>query len=311
MKSNISLLRLIDLPVFSNIDELAEIMHVTPGVLKKHSEQPSTSYNSFSILKSGGGHRLIQAPVRELKGIQAWILRNILDKLATSPYATAYIKDKSISDNAKPHQNNRFFICIDLEDFFPTISVQRVGKLFLRLGYSKRASAILAHLCTFEGRLPQGAVTSPSISNIIASKLDRRIAGYTSKRNIIFTRYADDITLSSNNRNLLHQSLSRVIKIIKTEHFRVNDAKLRILGPRTRVAITGLIKNSSEAKFSIGRTKKRHMRAVIHHHFLKNDKDSRYSTELSIIGWLSYLKSVDLESFEKLNQYFSKLKNAS
>lgn len=311
MKSKISLLRLIGLPVFSNIDELSEIMHVAPGILRKHSEQPLTSYNSFNIPKSGGGLRLIRAPVRKLKGIQAWILRNILDNLSTSPYATAYIKDKSIFDNVQPHRNNRFYICIDLEDFFPSISTRRVSKLFSRLGYSKQASEILAHLCTFKGNLPQGAVTSPSISNIIASKLDRRIAGYTSKRNIIFTRYADDITLSSNNRNLLHQSLSRIIKIIKTEHFRVNNEKLRVLGPRTRVAITGLIKNSSEAKFSIGRRKKRHMRAVIHHYFLNKDKDAKYSTEPSIIGWLSYLQGVDLESFEKMNQYFLKIKNAS
>lgn len=169
----------------------------------------------------------------------------------------------------------------------------------------------MAGICTYDGKLPQGAVTSPSISNIIASKLDRRIAGYTSKRNIIFTRYSDDITLSSNNRNLLHQSLSRVTKIIKTEHFRVNNEKLRVLGPRRRVAITGLVKNNSEPKFGIGRRKKRHMRAVIHHHFLDKTKDSVYSTESSIMGWMAYLRSVDLESFKKLNQYILKLKDPS
>jgi RNA-directed DNA polymerase len=195
MKTNISLLRLIDLPVFSDVYELAKIIHVTPGILRKYNGESANTYTSFYINKSDGSKRLIQAPVRELKGLQAWVLRNILDKLTISPDATAYRKKKSISDNTTPHRNNRYFICIDLEDFFPSITRLRVAKLFSRLGYSKKASEILAGICTYDGKLPQGAVTSPSLSNIIASKLDRRIAGYTSKRNIIFTRYSDDLTL--------------------------------------------------------------------------------------------------------------------
>jgi RNA-directed DNA polymerase len=311
MKTNRALLRLINLPVFSNLYQLAQIIHIKPGILRKYNGESENTYTSFYIDKSDGSKRLIQAPVRELKGLQAWVLRNILDKLAISPYATAYIEDRSILDNVTPHRNNRYFICIDLEDFFPSITRRRIAKLFSRLGYSQKASEILAGICTYEGKLPQGAVTSPALSNIIASKLDRRIAGYTSKRNIIYTRYSDDITLSSNNRNALNQSLSRVIKIIKTEHFRVNNDKLRILGPRRRISVTGLVKNNTEAKFSIGRRKKRHMRAVIHHHYSGKTKDSVYSSEPSIMGWMAYLKNVDLESFGKMHQYLLKLKSAS
>ncbi len=308
MESNIALLRLIGLPVFSTIVELAEIMHVTPGVIRQHREQPRASYNRFTIPKSDGTRRQIKAPVKELKGIQAWILRNILDRLATSPYATAYTDKRRLIDNVLPHRNNRYYICIDLKDFFPSISTRRVVILFSNLGYSAQASEILARLCTFDGNLPQGAVTSPRISNLIAAKLDRRIAGYTSKRNIIYTRYSDDITLSSNNRSNLHQSLSRITKIIKTEHFQINDDKLRILGPRTRVVVTGLIKNNSEAKFGIGRMKKRIMRAVIHHYFSGKSKDSKYNTEESIIGWIAYLKSVDTDSYKYITDFFSKMK---
>jgi len=109
----------------------------------------------------------------------------------------------------------------------------------------------------------------------------------------------------------LHQSLSRIIKILKTEHFRINNEKLRILGPRRRVAITGLIKDNSEAKFSIGRNNKRHMRAVVHHHFLKKDIDRVYSTEESILGWMAFLRHVDSDNYERLNDYFLKLRDAS
>lgn len=306
--ANTPLLRLFDLPVFSSIDELASIMHVSSNHLIRYSENSFERYIHFQIPKSKVGFRDIYAPYRELKGIQAWILRYILDKLSISPYATAYIRGKSIYDNVQPHINNRYFICIDLKDFFPSISYGRVVKMFSRLGYSVRAAEILANFCTYKGKLPQGAVTSPSISNIISSQLDRRIAGYTAKRNITYTRYADDITLSSNNRNSLNQALLRIRKIIQSEHFLINEEKLRILGPRKRVSVTGLIKNTSNAKFGIGRKTKRHMRSVIHNHLIGNNIDKKYLTEASINGWLSYLKGVDLETFTNLNQYIEKLK---
>ena len=110
-----------------------------------------------------------------------------------------------MKDNVSPHKTNRYFICIDLEDFFPSISLNRVRKLFLLLGYSTRAVNILTRLCTCGEGLPQGAVTSPAISNLVVSKLDRRIGGYTSRRNIAYTRYADDITISCNNYILLNK----------------------------------------------------------------------------------------------------------
>ncbi len=127
--NNVPLLRLIGLPVFSKVSELAEAIHIMPGVIKKHTEDKLTSYDSFTIPKYDGTSRQIRAPKKDLKAIQAWILRNILDGLAKSPYATAYIRDKSILNNVLPHINNRYYICIDLEDFFPSISMRRVFKL--------------------------------------------------------------------------------------------------------------------------------------------------------------------------------------
>lgn len=169
----------------------------------------------------------------------------------------------------------------------------------------------MAKLCTCYDNLPQGAVTSPALSNLTAAKLDRRIAGYTSKRNITFTRYSDDITLSSNNYAVLQKSLKMISKIIKTEHFELNLSKLRVLGPRRRCAITGLVKNSSQASFGIGKKKKRQMRAVMHHYLYKSDKDAKYFTDASIIGWLNYLKAVDNVSYEQMNTYWNKLQRKS
>lgn len=298
-----------NLPVFSNEKELASLMHVDPGRIGLLSKFSHRYYKRYEIPKSNGGLREIRQPRKDLKGIQAWILRNILDKLNPSPYATAYIKKRNILGNVSPHCINRYFICLDLEDFFPSISIRRVTKVFFLIGYSKKAASILAMLCTCSGSLPQGAVTSPSLSNLIAAKLDRRIVGYASRRNIIYTRYADDITLSSNNPIMLCLSLPIVIKIINSEHFKSNMNKLRVLGPRRRCSITGLVKNNSESKFGIGKKKKRQMRAVMHHFLFCKTKDSKYSSEESIIGWLNYLKSVDKESYGQMDSYWNRLKN--
>ena len=296
-----------DLPVFSNIEDLSSIMHVRRELLTTFSAFSRKFYRRYYLPKSDGRLREIRQPRRDLKAVQAWILRNILDKFTPSTYATAYIRKKSIANNVSPHQNNRYFICLDLEDFFPSISMRRVAAIFSLVGYSRVASSVLAKLCSCSGNLPQGAVTSPSLSNLVAAKLDRRIAGYTSKRNITYTRYADDITLSSNNPSVLLKSLPRILKIIKSEHLRPNINKSRVLGPRRRCSITGLVKNNSEAKFGIGRNKKRHMRAVMHHLVFSLDNDTKYTSESSIIGWLNYLKSVDSESYEQMNGYWKKL----
>jgi len=296
-----------NLPIFSDEKELAWLIHIGASKIQEFSRFPHRYYLKYTIPKSGGGVREIRQPSKELKGVQAWILRNILDKLTPSPYATAYNKGTSITINVFPHSGNRFFICIDLEDFFPSISIRRVIKIFSLIGYSDKASAILAALCTCEWNLPQGAITSPSLSNLVATKLDRRIAGYTSIRNIVYTRYADDITLSSNNPAILCKALPRIIKIIKSEHFKLNMDKLRVLGPRMRCSITGLVKNSSESKFGIGRNKKREIRAIMHNLLFTSKKDKKYASRESIEGWLSYLKSVDKESFKKMDQYWNKL----
>jgi len=309
MKRNTELLRLMNLPVFSDEKELASLIHVDPGRIKTLSTYSHRYYKKYNIPKSNGKMREIKQPRKDLKGIQAWILRNILDKLNPTVFATAYIKGKNISSNVTPHCNNKYFMLLDLEEFFPSISIRRAEKIFSLIGYSEKVVYILSMLCTCDGSLPQGAVTSPSLSNLIAAKLDRRIAGYTSKRNIIYTRYADDITLSSNNPATLCKSLPIILKIIKSEHFEPNMNKLRVLGPKKRCSITGLIKNNAEPKFGIGRKKKRIMRAVMHHFLFSLRKDSKYNSEESILGWINYLKDVDKVSFEQVNSYWNRLKN--
>ena len=110
MKSNSELLKLMNLPVFSDEKELASLIHIDLGLIRLLTRFSHRYYKKYKIPKSNGGYREIRQPRKDLKAIQAWILRNILDKLSPSSFATAYIKGKNISDNVGPHRNSRYFI---------------------------------------------------------------------------------------------------------------------------------------------------------------------------------------------------------
>jgi RNA-directed DNA polymerase len=304
------LLRILGLPVFSSMKELSSAIHIDLAHIKLFSRYSDSGYYyyEYTIPKKSGGERIIRQPGRRLKAIQAWILRNILDKLQSSRHATAFQKRKCLKDNVTPHRYNRYFLCIDLEDFYHSIKTYRVKMLFELIGYPASAASVLGYLCTCKNALPQGGITSPSLSNLICGKLDKRLSSYTSRRNIVYTRYADDMTFSSNNPKKLQRAYPMLIKIIKTSNFQINYDKVRFFGPRRRCLITGLVKNSTETSFGIGRKKKRIMRAVMHNLLIKKGTDSKYDNVLSIKGWLSYLNSVDTDSYKQMNAYYNRLK---
>jgi len=309
MKQGNSRLRLLGLPVFDSIADLAKLIHIDRGRLNVLIRYSKRFYKNYTIPKRTGGHRKISQPSKELKAIQAWILRNILDKLIPSEHATAYIRGKKLIDNLSPHIGNRYFLSVDIEDFFPSIPRWRVERVFELLGYSKQAVMILANLCTYFGGLAQGAVTSPALSNLAALKLDRRLAGLTSRRNIVFTRYSDDMTFSTNNRIVLYRTLPTILRIIQSEDFEPNEPKIRFLGPRTQCRITGLVKNSSEPRWGIGRYKKLRMRAIMHNMINNKMHDHDYPDENSINGWLNFLKGVDEKGYLQMEKYWQRLKN--
>jgi len=301
-------LQLLGLPVFNTIDELALLIHVDSGRLSILIKHANRFYRTYRIPKRTSGSREISQPSRELKGIQAWILRNIIDKLSPSPHATAYFPGKCLSDNVFPHSSNRYFLSLDLEDFFPSIPRWRIQRLFVLVGYTQGIASRLSALCTFSRALPQGGVTSPALSNLVASQMDRRLSGLISRRNIVFTRYADDMTFSSNNRTALLRVLPSIRRIIESEGFTINEPKTRFLGPRIQCRITGLVKNSSEPCFGIGRKKKVKMRAIMHNLLTRKKKDTDYPSEQSIEGCLNFLKGVDERSYAQMCKYWSNLK---
>ena len=308
MLMNRKLLNVLNLPIFSNLKETADVMRLDPLRLELLARLSDNKfYKSYYIPKRHGGSRLIEQPAKEMKAAQAWILRNILDKLHPSNFATAYIRKSPLTGNVDPHRYNRYYLFLDIEDFFQNIDFISVFRIFKMVGYNKKTSWFLARICTRKGHLPQGGVTSPALSNITNIRLDKRISGLCSRRNLTYTRYADDITISSNHPALLKSTIGTVLKIIRTEGFSHNQRKLKMLGPNNRCEVTGLTKNCSEPVFGIGVKKKRMMRAKMYNFVVKGITDDQYLNNESFIGWLNYLKGVDLASYNSMKKYWDSL----
>lgn len=254
------------LPQCSTGAELAGLMGITLNELRflTYTNQVSKvqHYQQFAIAKKAGGTRLISAPMPRLKRLQYWILEQILQPLALTEVAHGFVTGRSIITNAQPHLGQQVVINLDLKDFFPTISYARIKGVFAHLGYNHEVATLLALLCSepvtqtveLDGqryylsqnprRLPQGAPTSPYLSNLVVRQLDKRLQGLAHKYGFTYTRYADDLTFSSKSteapiRGLLHW----VHAIVKEEGFQVHPDKTRIMQRGRRQEVTGLIVN--------------------------------------------------------------------
>lgn len=238
-------------------------------------------YIQFEVPKRSGGTRTLSAPHRTLAAAQEWVLANILAKLPTEEPAHGFVPGRSTLTNARPHAGRAVVVNLDLEGFFPSIGFARVRHVFRRLGYSGAVATLLALLCTecprrrvvYAGTpyfvatgprgLPQGACTSPALSNQVARRLDRRLVGLARKLGLTYTRYADDLTFSAGPemRAKVGYLIARVRHIAQNEGFAVNAKKTRVLRPESRQTVTGLVVNAAPA---VPRHMVRRVRAILH-----------------------------------------------
>ena len=243
-------------------------------------------YKRFTIPKRRGGTRNIEAPSDKLKALQRRVLWRLLQPLALRPCATGFVRGRSIVDNARPHVGQGVVINLDLADFFNSISVERAQQVFGAHGWNTDAAAILARICTSEGRLPQGAPTSPALSNLVCRRLDARLSALAAKAQGQYTRYADDLTFSfpGFGRNKRRRAprvrasgdgarrrrpagpsrslFKKIGVIIADEGFRIQRKKrVRIQRAHQRQTATGLVVNQ---KLNAPRAMRRLVRAMQH-----------------------------------------------
>lgn len=282
-------------PIFE-FNHLCKLMGRSKGYLSSVIMSPENHYRKFTISKASSGVRVISAPYTALLECQRWIVSNILEKVKLAFVAHGFRKKKSILTNAKYHLKAPNILKIDLKDFFPSISLSRVISIFKALGYPNNVSYCLAKMCTSDGCLPQGAATSPYLSNIAIRKVDWRLYHLCKKCGLIYTRYADDMTFSG--KNIGNSFIYIVSKIVEEEGFKVNNEKTRLHRRKGRRIVTGISVNNSDPKISLDM--KRDLRQQVYYVIKYGIKSHMYKRKIrdpfyihSLYGKLQFWKWVE------------------
>ncbi len=294
----------LDLPMMKSFEDLVQNLRLSAKLVNWLTSSSSQKYQTFYLTKKDGSPRRIDAPVRSLKIVQRWILDNILVKIRVSPYSFGFKsgeKGSPLVKCAEKHKNNLYILKVDLKNFYPSIKKERVYYTFLDLGYNSSVANLLTNVCVKDDYLPQGAVTSAYLANLICRDLDYRIAGYCNKRDIIYTRYADDLTFSCDNRETLHKSLFTIRRIIEGEKFQLNTNKIHFMTPKCRKSVLGITlnENSIKAPYEM----KRMVRSVIHYQIATGD----YADNDKIRGYISYINSIEETYKAQIISYIQKL----
>lgn len=234
-----------DLPVIFDQEHFSHLVGYDYKYLLALSNAIGKHYRHFEIPKKNGGVRSIEEPYPSLKEIQTWILQKVLTPASmknVSPVAKAFMPGKSLRDNSRFHRNKKYVVALDIHDFFNSIHFGAVYGVFKQMGYNESVSTLMSILCTYKNSLPQGAPTSPMLSNLVFRHVDDSIFEYCQKRKILYTRYADDMIFSSDDLNYNHL-ISYVTMVVKNFHMEINKQKTRVMGRGMRQYVTGTVVN--------------------------------------------------------------------
>jgi|CXWL01.1.fsa_nt_gi retron-type reverse transcriptase len=315
------------LPVLHDASDLAQALGVSLSRLRwltfHRRGATLVHYHRYGIPKKSGGIRAISAPKPALDQCQRWIFEHIVGRLPVTEYAHGFVEGRSCVTNAHAHVGRKVLLNLDLKEFFPSIRFTRVRGLFKAFGYSGMVATLLALLCTEPPRvagaiagdprqrvfhvalgergLPQGACTSPAITNLICKRLDFRLAGLARAFGFNFTRYADDLSFSGDDRSAVGRLLGAVRRVLKAEGFVEHPDKTHIMGTGRRQEVTGLTVNQA---VGLKREDKRRLRAMLHNAarfgLESQNRDGHPNFANYLRGWVAYAVMVDPASAETL-----------
>ena len=271
------------------IEELARRCGTTAQALAAHEPR----YHEATLPKRGGGVRTLHIPDPATMALQRTLLRRLLAKLHADPAACGFEAGKSIVDHAAPHVGRAVVVTCDLKDFFPSVTAKSVDYYFRRIGWDAEAAALLTRLTTHppsEGTpgLPQGAPTSPRLSNLLMHGVDYTLAKAAARRGFRYTRYADDLAFSSaeDDPHAVRDLVRHVERVVRRAGFRLNPRKTRILRRHQRQMICGLVVND---RLNLPRKVRRELRAALHRR--RTGRGATYTDE-QLAGWAGVLAMV-------------------
>jgi len=330
-------------PAVLTLAHLAKRCGVEYPKLRRIVARHETYYTYFRIRKRSGGHRLISVPEAELLWVQKWIHTHILSKAKAHPACFSFLPKTSIRDCAAQHRGARWVIKIDISAFFGSISERDAFDVFLRLGYRPLVSFEMARIVTDAPRfskryaaapwkrtpgsymiskyseenvgfLPQGAPTSPLLSNLFMLDFDLQLEALAAHHGLRYSRYSDDMTFSAHgeySRERAKKLVHAVAEVIRAKGLRINTSKTRIIPPGGRRVVLGLLVDGAEPRLS--RKFRDTLRMHIYHmkkHGVQAHADRRGFDSVSglyrhVKGLLDYAKSIDQSYWQKMSKTFA------
>ena len=258
-------------------------------------------YRVTKIPKRNGKNRTIHAVKGELKILQRKVLEWLSEMYMPSKHAKGFKKKSGIIENAIIHHNKKLILKFDLKDFFPSITFARVRGMFQAypFDFTEKQSTVLAQISCLDnnGPIPQGGITSPYISNMICRKLDSRLSKFAIKTGMRYSRYADDLTFSTNKWIEIDEIVNSISEIVNTEGFILNNEKTRILNKSKRQAVTGLVVNDG---LNVNRRYIRNLRALIY-----NCKRSGVKSQLTKNNYKDLRNTCSNITISKSGDYYS------
>ena len=277
-------------PFLFDVEQLSGFLSISRKRLFDMARGADGHYQRIELEKNNGKIRVIHAPDKELKRMQQTILRDILRKYSPSQYAKAYVRRRSLAENASPHVGKRYLLKMDISDFFGSIRFEQVyASAFNTKHFPKRIGVLLTSLCCYKGVLPQGAPTSPALSNLVMRNFDNNIGHWCDKRGIAYTRYCDDMTFSSDKP--LYHVYQKVRKMLEDMGFEINEKKTRFVTSASRQSVTGLTVNE---KVAVSRDYKRRVRQEVY--YALKFRETGDTEKHRIIGKISYIVQIEPEN---------------
>ncbi|MEK2646090.1 retron St85 family RNA-directed DNA polymerase [Bdellovibrio sp. BCCA] len=297
------------------LEMVAEVSGLTQWGLMAFANTASHRYKVYKIPKKKGGTRTVEQPSKEVKFLQRVLIEMLFSRLPVHSAATAYVKGKGIAHNANQHVRSKYFVKFDFSDFFPSIKAHNIQSMLKRnleaRGINLPASdlTLITNICCKKGQLVIGAPSSPILSNLIMYEFDKEFAERMANRGVVYTRYADDICLSSEYPNRLSDCDKEIMSVLSdfTDlKLKLNTAKTVHVSKKKKVIITG-VTVTSDSSLSVGRVRKKFLRAKIHRALTGNLSPEHMK---SLAGEIAYIDSIESGFYRSLiAKYGDELKN--
>lgn len=284
----------IDEYIFNNdgVTAIASCIGISPGLVTAMIKSPRRYYRTFNLRKKSGGFRPILAPRKFIKTIQYWLKDHVLNRLKIHSSCYSYRSGVSIKDNAINHAKKKFVANIDISDYFGSINKKMIKECFYRNNIPEHIVNTVSGIVTYNDVLPQGAPTSPIISNAILFEFDEAMSFHALTLNCTYTRYSDDISISGDEKVNLEKLINIAEANLLSTGFTLNKQKKRISSGNSRQVVTGILVNES---IRPTRTYRKKIRSAFDHAL--KEQDGNQLTINKLRGYLNYLKSFEPYGF--------------